>query len=198
MFGHLPRWLRREPSYEHAVTARLNARVQPIDRGRFFEDPLDSALEEQGLGRVVGGGSQMADAPYGIAYVEIELRVRDLNDETLCFITNTLERAGAPKDSRLIAPGRREMAFGLLEGMGLFLNGTDLPDEIYASSDVNEIIDDLDRLAGDAGSFRGYWQGPRETGLYFYGASFKAMRDRVQGYLDSEPAVARTRVEQLA
>ena len=33
------------------------------------------------------------------------------------------------------------MAFGLLEGFGVYLNGTGLADEVYASNDVNELID---------------------------------------------------------
>lgn len=182
----------------HPLTVRLNALVQPIDRGRYFEDPLDSALEARGLGRVVGGGTQRAADPYGIAFVEIALRVRDLEDETLCFVTNTLDKVGAPKGSRLVVPGRRDMAFGHLEGMGLFLKAPERRGEACATADVSEIIQDLDRLAGDTGNFRSYWQGAKGTALYFYGTSFQEMAARVQDYLMTEPAVARARVEQLA
>lgn len=198
MFGLFTKRSADPQQNDFALTVRLNALVQPIDRGRYFEDPLDSALEARGLGRVVGGGTQRAADPYGIAFVEIALRVRDLEDETLCFITNTLESAGAPKGSRLVVPGRSDMAFGHLECMGLFLNATDRADETCATGNVNEIIQDLDRLAGDAGNFRSYWQSTRGTALYFYGTSFQDMVARVQDYLMTEPAVARTRVEQLA
>ena len=40
------------------VTARLNAKVQPLDRGDIFEDPLDEILKERKLGEVCGGGFQ--------------------------------------------------------------------------------------------------------------------------------------------
>ena len=48
------------------VVARLNARVQPIARGDYFEDPLQDTLEQAGVGEVTGGGTQLADEPAGI------------------------------------------------------------------------------------------------------------------------------------
>ena len=82
--------------------------------------------------------------------------------------------------------------------MGLFLNGADLPEEVYADSDVNQIIENLGALSGEAGSFRGFWEGSRETALYFYGPSFEEMKSRVEDYLEEDPACALTRVVQIA
>ena len=57
------------------LTARLNARVQPIDRGDHYEDPLDDVLGAAGIGAVTGGGTQLADEPAGIEFCDLEVRV---------------------------------------------------------------------------------------------------------------------------
>ena len=63
------------------LTARLNARVQPIDRGEYFEDPLDETLRRDGIGEVSGGGTQLADEPAGIEFCDIEIGVNALSQD---------------------------------------------------------------------------------------------------------------------
>ena len=198
MFGFFGKNRKSGPEYPEVIIARLNARVKPIERGEYFEDPLDRVLQAAGLGEVTGGGTQMAAEPDGIQFVDIEIMARDAGDETLSTIRKVLEKAGAPKGSRLLVDGRDDLPFGRYEGMGLFLNGADLPEEVYAESDVNEIIEKLGALSGEAGSFRGFWEGSRETALYFYGPSFEEMKSRVEDYLEEDPACALTRVVQIA
>ena len=55
------------------ITARLNARVQPMDRGTYFEDPLNETLLHANLGEVTGGGTQLADEPAGIESEGVEV-----------------------------------------------------------------------------------------------------------------------------
>jgi len=186
------------PAFEHLILARLNARVQPIDRGDYFEDPLDEVLKSKGIGEVTGGGTQLADEPDGIEFVDVEIYAKDASDEVKSTVISALEGFGAPKGSRLVIDGQDDTPFGKLEGMGLFLNGTDLPDEVYANSDVNETITKLGELLDGEGEFRGHWEGSRETALYFYGTSYDAMVSCVQGYLDEEPSCDKTRVVQIA
>ncbi|MEL6167324.1 MAG: hypothetical protein AAFR35_01445 [Pseudomonadota bacterium] len=199
MFGFLR--VGQAPAQEFGafLTARLNARVQPMDRNEYFEDPLDAVLKDKGLGEVTGGGTQMAGDPDGIEFVDLEIGVNAADDDTIGAVIAALEDAGAPIGSKIIVEGTdTEIPFGKLEGMGLYLNGTDLPDEVYANSDVNDVIARLEELLDGKGAFRGYWEGSRETALYFYGGSFESMRAAVQGYLDTEPATERTRVEKIA
>ncbi len=181
------------------VIARLNARVQPIDRGEYFEDPLQETLQAGDLGEVTGGGTQLADEPAGIAFCDVEIRVNDLGEQTLTAIAQRLEALGAPKGSKLIidADGR-EIAFGAHEGLAVFLDGQNLPDNVYAECDVNHVIAELDRLMGEKGAFRGYWQGSAKTGLYCYGASFDAMKDAIAPLLSSYPLCQNAIVEQIA
>ncbi len=181
------------------IIAQLNARVQPIDRGEYFEDPLNDVLQSLGLGEVTGGGTQMADEPDGIAYCDVEIMVNDASEATVMKVIETLEELGAPRGSLLkFSSETDDIEFGKLEGMALFLNGTDLPAEVYAESDVNEIISRCNELLEGIGRFRGYWEGSRETALYFYGGSFEAMKSAVADFIDSDPGCALTRVVQIA
>ncbi len=181
------------------VIAQLNARVQPIDRGNYFEDPLDDVLQSSGSGEVTGGGTQLADEPDGIAYCDIEIMVNELSDATIQQIISTLEELGAPKGSVLkLQEGRNDIEFGCLEGMALFLNGIDLPAEVYEQSDVNDLISRCEALFEGRGRFRGYWEGSSETALYFYGRSFDDMKLSIEDLLATDPLCAMARVVQIA
>src|SRR5688572_5798449 len=54
--------------YPYFVYAMMWEAIQPIDRGERYEDPLQAALEDAGLGDVSGGGSSI-DEEHGIVYV---------------------------------------------------------------------------------------------------------------------------------
>lgn len=80
-----------------------------------------------------------------------------------------LEAASAPKGPRAhldeAAPGCSDIT----EGLAVYLNGTDLPGEIYASSGIDELIAALSRRLGAESDMQSWWHGPRETALYRYG-----------------------------
>ena len=40
------------------LVARLYEHIEPMDRGTRYDDPLDAALRERGLGEETGGCSQ--------------------------------------------------------------------------------------------------------------------------------------------
>jgi hypothetical protein len=87
--------------------------------------------------------------------------------------------------------------FGSTEGIGVYLNGTDLTEEVYRTSDVNELIARLRESLSDAGDMYSHWQGPTETALYFYGPSANRMRERMSEVLQTHPLAQRCRVESL-
>ena len=191
MFG-----LRKPKPAAHLVVAQLNMRLQPIDRG-MFEDPLHDDLEKAGLGQVTGGGTQLAEEPAGIAYCDIEFELTDASEASLAWLINQLERIGAPKGSKLHVDGKA-VPFGKHEGMGIFLDGINLPDEVYQTHDVDHVIDECNRLLGEKGGYRSYWQGSQETALYFYGPSFVQMKAAVASLLADYPLCRNCRVEQIA
>ncbi len=181
------------------ITAQLNVRMQPTDRSKYFEGPLDKALKEAQMGEVTGGGTQLTDEPDGIKHCDVEIEVHEFSEETIQKIVQVLEGLGAPKGSNLKFPSEKpDIPFGQAEGMGLFLNGTDLPDHVYANSDINKIISELGSLLIREGMFRGYWEGSRETALYFYGIEFEKMKQAVSKYLETEPMCEKARVVQIA
>jgi hypothetical protein len=178
--------------------ATLNARLQPMDRGEHFEDPLDEALKPLGLGRVTGGGTQMSDDGE-IQNCDIEIEVPEASETTGRAIINILDKLGAPKGSVLTsAGGEQSIAFGRTEGLALYLNGTGLPDAVYRDIDAIDVVEALDRLLGDQGRMLSSRDGPTETALFFYGESFEAMRSAMTGYLESNPLCQKCRVVQIA
>ena len=180
------------------LVAQLNARLQPIHRGEFFEDPLNEALDRAALGQVSGGGTMQA-ATGEIEYCDIEIQIADEVPKAVKYIVDTLESLGAPKGSKLhIETESREVTFGQLEGLAVYLNGTDLPDHVYRESDSNFVHSEFDRLLDGSGRVLSFWQGPRETAFYAYGSSFQDMGKRLAGFVSSYPLCERCRVVQIA
>lgn len=195
IFGR--RKAKQEEHGEHIfVTATLNARVMPVDRGERYEDPLDEQLGKRGLGHVDGGGT-MQQENGEVDFVDIELELHDAGEETLDLVVQVLEAVGAPRGSKLVHDGG-ERAFGQNEGLAVYVNGTDLPDEVYETCDINVVIERFDELLGDAGTMQGHWQGPTETALYYYGPSFAEMSARIAPYVASYPLLERARLVQIA
>ncbi|MDB5305869.1 MAG: hypothetical protein JWO38_71 [Gemmataceae bacterium] len=179
--------------------AYLNARVLPLDRGDRYEEPLAEALAENGFAEITGGGTGQSEAGE-IDYCGIDIDLHDLPNG-VPFVCDFLAGCGAPKGSKLQyeEDGQPvEVPFGVLEGLAIYLNGTDLPDEVYATSDVNELYQELNRLLGDRGSIQGYWQGPTETALYLYGYSVDEMRGLIDACVAAYPLCQRARLVQIA
>jgi hypothetical protein len=174
----------------------LNDRLMPLQRGARYEDPLDELLRDAKLGQVAGGGT-LQQRTGEIATVDIEVSLREGSPETVALVVEALERLGAPRGSSYTLDGVRA-DFGSTEGLGLYVNGTDLPPEVYAASDINGVIARLEVLVADAGELHGTWEGESETGVYFYGPSYAAMLDRIRAYVGETPLLERARVEQVA
>jgi hypothetical protein len=198
---------RVSPTHDHSpglatqvptVVARLNERAQPVDRGSRYEDVLDGFLKDRELGEVVGGGSLLA-ATGEIEYCEIEIDLRNDSEETLATVANALELLGAPKGSKLIVSSdAREVPFGKNEGLAIYLNGTELPDHVYAECDSNFVYSEFNRLLEPEGSVHSHWQGPRETALYVYGASASSMRSALAQFINTYPLCQRARIVQIS
>jgi hypothetical protein len=181
------------------VYARLNARVMPLDRGELYEDPLIAALEENGLGAVTGGGTGQSEDGE-IDYCGIDIDLHDV-ENGVPFLCEFLTELGAPRGSALEfeRDGERvELPFGSREGLAIYLNGTDLPDEVYEKCDVNDLFDEINRLLGERGAIRGHWQGPTETALYLYGHSADEMKNLIASHIASYPLCQKARLVQIA
>lgn len=198
MFGRLFKKKSQPPQAAQFLVAKINARLQPMHRGEFFEDPLDVALKAAGTCEISGGGTLQAVSGE-IEYCDIEIQCSESNRETVNLVMSTLESLGAPKGSKLTVESTgEEIAFGSTEGLAVYLNGTDLPAETYRDCDSNYVYSEFDRLLQGEGRVLSYWQGPRETAFYMYGKSFETMKHLLSGFVASYPLCAQCRIEQVA
>lgn len=89
---------------EQFVYVKIPAAIQPLDRGKLFENPIDAALAPKCLGHVSGGGSLLGDAdPDGTRTIEfcgIDIDTTD-RDGVLLILREMLPRLGVPLATEL-------------------------------------------------------------------------------------------------
>ena len=199
MFGNLFKKKPAKPEEpSEFLVAQLNCRVQPMHRGEFFEDPLDEKLKELGLGEVSGGGTLQSKSGE-IEHCDIEIQLAKTDSSAPTRIIEILQILGAPKGSKLhVESSKSQIEFGSSEGLAIYLNGTDLPDDVYSSCDSNFVYEELDRLVSPTGRVMSYWQGPTETAFYLYGDSFTSMRTAIEEFVATYPLCQKARIEQIA
>ena len=184
-----------DEAYPFPITLRLNARFQPMHRHEL-EDILEGALEQRNLGNIDGGGTMQL--PTGeIEYCDIEINLRDNAPETVKELIQIINYVGVPKGSALQAEDFAAPV-GEQEGLAVYLNGTTLPEEVYASCDINYVIERMDAFMDGIGRMYSYWEGPENTALYFYGESYEGMLAAVQGFLDEYPLCRACVVKKIA
>lgn len=183
--------------YPRLIVARINDRTQPIERGELYEEPLQEMIGTAGIGEVTGGGT-MIQVTGEIEYCNVEIRTQDTAPSTIGAVIQMLETLGAPKGSRLVMEDGKETSFGTLEGLAVYLNGTDLPDHVYQECDSNHIFDEFNRLLGKAGKIHSRWDGPTETAFYLFGISYDEMCKRLSGFIASYPLCQKARLVRIA
>lgn len=128
---------------------------------------------------------------------DVEIELNEGSEEIYTALIATLETLGAPKGSLLhIESEDRTIPFGVTEGLAVYLNGADLPKEVYAGNDINDFIEQLEAALGERGRFLSYWEGERETGLYLYGPSSAAMAEALRALLEAHPLSQLHRLKQ--
>jgi len=187
------------PDDRISATAELNHKIGPVQRGDVYEDPLTEHLERLRLGEVDGGGT-MQNKDGEIAFCDVHMFLKP-SESAISSVVNFLAQQGAPKGSKLkVNSGsdiQREIPFGVREGFGIYLDGVNLPDEVYRDCDSNFVVSELNRLLGGFGSVESHWQGPTETALYIYGDSIAVMKPLVAAFLASYPLCQGARVVDL-
>jgi hypothetical protein len=176
--------------------ARIYEHLMPVERAARYEDPLDKYLLRHGLGTVTGSGTQMGNGT-PIVFVQIEVDLDNGRDVDL--VCAKLDECGAPRGSELhlvTDDGVETRIFGTLEGVAVFIDGKTLPMDVYASSDVNVVIAELQASAAElnAGVFRSYWEGSEETALFFYGNDANGLASALRVVLLAHPLCQNARL----
>ena len=188
-----------EPSFY--ITLNLNARFQPMHRHEL-EDALDDLMSESEIGFVDGGGTLMS--PSGeIKSCDIELDLNDGSEETIAELENIIDTLGVPKGSKLLwhdedSGEQIERPVGRLEGMALYMNGSELPTEVYECCDINYVIEQLGSRMDGIGQLYSWWEGPQNTALYFYGQSYEKMLASIQDFIAEYPLCQKCVTERIA
>jgi len=87
------------PATDCMVFARIEDPLMPLQRGQKYEDPLNRALTQAGMGRVTGGGSvQGIDGT--IEWISLDIQLVDLGP-ALDFLCARLLELGAPENTVL-------------------------------------------------------------------------------------------------
>ncbi|MDP4145455.1 MAG: hypothetical protein Q8936_13380 [Bacillota bacterium] len=182
------------------MVIQLNEKIMPIDRGEIYQDPLGEYLRVNAYGEVAGGGTMQAKSGE-IEFCDIEILVYEGNDikKIITEIISKLEIWGSPKGSHIkIEDTEEEITFGRKEGLAIYLDGVNLPENVYRECDSNFVLSEISRLIGYKGEVERYWQGERETALYFYGDSFIEMRAAILGFVNTYPLCQNSRIVQIA
>jgi len=180
----------------YRLTLQMNARLQPLTRGELYEDLIGEALEAYEIGGVDGGGTMLQESGE-IEFCDVEIFLDKKTDENMNLLFEIIAELGVPKGSKLYGEDA-EYKVGTLEGLALYLNGTDLPDKVYKKCDINHVIEKIDELLDEEGAYYSYWEGPNDTALYFYGASFNKMKKIMEPFLEKYPLCEKCRVVQIA
>jgi hypothetical protein len=158
---------------------------------------LSAVLEDRLPGCEITGGGTLLTAEREPANCDIDLDLEGDAEAALSLVIATLEASVAPKGSRARIDEGEPIPFGTTEGVAVYLNGTELPDEVYEFGDINELVGALLTRLGTEGHMQSYWQGPRETALYLYGPSAARIGELIADVLERFPLAQRCRVVPL-
>lgn len=177
------------------VTVRIPARLQPAHRDQLIAEPLAELLAHLSPGSHLAEKNSIITAEGEPIETVLELDV-DLPDaEKVVAAVLDLE-TGVPRGST-VEINDKAATFGELDGLAVYLNGTELGDEVYANSDLQAIVDDLQAHLGQTGQLWSYWQGPTETALYYYGPDAGMIRAALEERSAEHPLMERARYVEL-
>jgi len=182
------------------IVVFLNDKIMPIERGEIYEDPLDKFLKENNIGEVLGAGTtQSPSGELDWCNIDIQIYSEKIEKSNVQLIIDKLIEFGAPKGSRIVIDKTDErIYFGEKEGLGIYLDGTNLDKEVYEKCDSNIVLDEIKKLTKDDSKAIRYWQGQNETALYFYSDSYDKMKDSIKEFVAEYPLCENARIEQIA
>jgi hypothetical protein len=182
------------------LTATINDKIMPEDRGDIYELPLGEYLKSKQYGTVEGGGTKVQKSgEISYCVLDIVLSADTVSKEVIADIIAKLESFGAPKGSHITFEKTEEkIVFGKLEGLGLYLDGINLPEQVYRESDSNVVLKEINKLSESPQKIDRFWQGDTETAFYVYGESFEKMKDSISQFVATYPLCQGAKIVQIA
>lgn len=123
--------------YPHFVYAKINEHIGPMERGKYYANPLHETLEKQGIGEISGGGTQPGKEPGSIDFAGLDIELADL-ESSLDLVRQKLIEFGVPYGSELAYTRdgiRLTEPIGTYERCLIYLDMVGLPEDVYAQSD---------------------------------------------------------------
>jgi hypothetical protein len=184
--------------YENLVIACLHEYIEPMDRGDRYEDPLSERLQQENIGEVTGGGSQM-DENFKIKYVELEIYLANL-DGAVTRLLAILEEIGAPKGSELIYhkdDKEQRIKFGRTEGLALILDAKLAP-ELWEKH-AQEVWPTLQEILSKngVGELHGTYANDEVTEIYIYGDSRSEIEKELLNFRETFPLCKNSKLRNL-
>ncbi len=180
----------------HYVTVRLWDPIHQAYRRTRYEIPLASALLSHGSGEITDVTAVMT-RELEIEHAEFEIRLADL-EKSIELVRLVLEEAGAPAGSELsfIRDGKDEVVrFGRKEGLAIYLDGINLPDEVYDTCSCDGLAAlILEALTFLGGEIRGSWVGRSETAIYLFAPDTEQLFSLIEPILAAYPLCQNARI----
>lgn len=156
------------------INVKLNVWFQFEYWLQLFEDLFDVMFEVVGIGEILGGGMVLFEDGE-VEYGDLEIQLYDV--VVLLQVIELFEQFGVLKGLLIQCDGEDDLLFGIIEGLGLYLDGVNLLDEVYEQCDLNYVFDQIVECIDGYGEICSWWQGLSEIGLYLYGVSFDILCD---------------------
>lgn len=193
-----------QPEFGGNVIITLNARLNTNDCDQLKEVCLRFIEQEQkaiDLTQAITLKNELGESTGCEFHFSSDL----LSDEHIDFIIALFTSTLAPKGSKISILENanndcKQAFFGTLEGLALYLNGTDLPNDVYQNYSATQAYNACEQLltAQELGNVCSIWQGPTETALYMYGPSAAAMQQAIAGFIESNPLCQKSRQQIIA
>lgn len=197
-----------EAMMQRQYSIRINARLMPFNRDELFGDVFEKALEELGLASWTGAGTSTSEGEPQWSDVHFELSDNEPGTRER-FLSIFRQCPYMPKGSAVVCPDGSELAVGVFEGLALYLDAGVLSEgsrgegaggegSNEGSGGIDALAAQADALIQGAGSRFSHWACESYTAIYYYGASFAAMRDALSPLVGTHPLCRNSRMEQIA
>jgi hypothetical protein len=194
--GFIMGLFKKKVKYKALLNLTINAKLQPMNRDAVFEDMLNNVLKRIGCGYVDGGGTLYGGEGKEIDNCDVDIFLTEDSEDTRERLLKVLH-ALSPKGSILSEEGKAPILLGSLEGYAIYLNGTEISDEVYKTTDTKEVVKNFQDILGDELSYFSWWQGATETALYFYGKSYDTIKQKTDEFVRSYPLCQKCRIVKL-